>query len=256
MWLIAEYQPTALFSLKTSMATASGAKTLFLPTPFAIKMALLDVAIRTWGVAVGREVFPWLAKMSIAVLPARQVVVTNLFTKVLKPRRGEAATKGEGDKEGEGEAETEETPGPFQKTIAFREYVHLEGRLVLAFEVNDQQSQELSGLLPQVNYFGKRGSFFQLAVPPQAQSVLPTGFVPLAGFHLDGLQVTGQSPSSFALTSLIQVLDDCGPGLTFEKADIYSDEKIVVGKDRVRKSIVLPYRLVRSSKSFSYYERI
>jgi hypothetical protein len=256
MWLIAEYQPTALFSLKSSMATASGAKTLFLPTPFAIKMALLDVAIRTGGVDVGREVFSWLAKMPIAVLPPQQVVVTNLFTKVLKPRRGKAVTTEEGEDEGEGETEAEETPGPFQKTIAFREYAHLKGRLVLAFEVNDQQASELGRLLPQVNYFGKRGSFFQLAAPLQAQSALPTGFVLLAGFHLDGLQVTGQSPSSFALASLIQILDDCGPGLTFDKANIYSDEKIVVGKDRLRKSILLPYRLVRSSKSFSYYERV
>lgn len=42
---------------------------------------------------------------------------------------------------------------------------------------------------------------------------------------------------------------------TIAKANIYTDEKIVLGKDRVRKSIVLPYRLVRSSKAFSLYER-
>jgi hypothetical protein len=51
-------------------------------------------------------------------------------------------------------------------------------------------------------------------------------------------------------------MDDWGDSLTFTKANIYTDEKIVLGKDRVRKSVVLPYYLVRSSKSYSYYERI
>jgi hypothetical protein len=46
-WLIAEYQPTALFSLKISSATSSVGKTLVVPTPYSIKMALVDAAFRT-----------------------------------------------------------------------------------------------------------------------------------------------------------------------------------------------------------------
>ncbi len=46
MWLIATYQPTSLFSLRPANATTSGGKTLLTPTPFALKMALLDAAIR------------------------------------------------------------------------------------------------------------------------------------------------------------------------------------------------------------------
>jgi hypothetical protein len=44
--------------------------------------------------------------------------------------------------------------------------------------------------------------------------------------------------------------------LTFTKANIYSRDKVRVGKDRVTRLVVLPYRLVRSSKSSSLYERI
>ena len=43
MWLIAEYEAVTLFSLKLSTATSSGGKTLLVPTPYALKMALLGV---------------------------------------------------------------------------------------------------------------------------------------------------------------------------------------------------------------------
>jgi len=44
-----KYMPTALFSLKDSNATNSGAKALFLPSPYAIKMAILNQAITVGG---------------------------------------------------------------------------------------------------------------------------------------------------------------------------------------------------------------
>mgnify|MGYP000350743781 CR=1 FL=1 len=61
----------------------------------------------------------------------------------------------------------------------------------------------------------------------------------------------------FSLNGTLQVLDDSAVGLTFEKANIYSDKKIQLGKDRVLRQIILPnFRLTRSSKSFSLYERV
>ena len=46
----AVFQPTTLFSLKDSNSTNSGAKSLFLPSPYAIKMAILNQAITIGGV--------------------------------------------------------------------------------------------------------------------------------------------------------------------------------------------------------------
>jgi hypothetical protein len=53
----------------------------------------------------------------------------------------------------------------------------------------------------------------------------------------------------------LQMLDDCGPGLTFDKANIYSDARIALHKDRILRHIVLPYEQVRSSRSYSWYQR-
>lgn len=66
----------------------------------------------------------------------------------------------------------------------------------------------------------------------------------------------GDLTRPFPVDGIIQQLDDCDASLTFEKADIYSGKHIRLGKERVLRHVVLPYRLVRSSKSFTYYERI
>ena len=93
MWLVAKYQPVGLFSLKVGEATSTGAKTLFLPTPFAIRTAILDAAIRTRGLGVGAEVFEVIKGVTIAASPPKQVVVTNLFTKALKPQRSDSQSE-------------------------------------------------------------------------------------------------------------------------------------------------------------------
>jgi len=234
MWLIAEYRPVALFSLKSSLATSTGAKTLLVPTPFAVRTALLDAAIRTQGLTRGEVVFAWLKSLDIALCPPERVVVTNLFAKVQKPSRDAGKA--------------------MQKTIAFREYAHLEGMLGLAFGGGSGHLAELEDLLRQVNYLGKRGSFFQLYGPPVRRESLPDGYCLLDGAYLAGGRINGRSPSTFPL-GVIQILDDWGPGLTFEKVNVHTKARIVLGRDRVQKTVILPYRLVRASRGFSYYER-
>lgn len=238
MWLIAQYQPVGLFSLKVGLATSTGAKTLFLPTPFAVRTALLDAAIRTRGLATAPEVFEMLKGLTIAAFPPERVVVTNLFTKVLKPQRADA--------------QREEA---MQSTIAFREYVYLAGNLGLAFKGEEATLNQLETLLPHINYFGKRGSFFQLLAPPGWNKQLPEGFVVLRGVSVNNGEVVGQAVTPFS-PGIIQLMDDWGSHLTFEKVNIYSDEDIRPLQDRIREPVILPYRMVRSSRSFSYYERM
>jgi hypothetical protein len=232
MWLIAEYEAATLFSLKLSSATASGGKTLLLPTPYAIKMALLDVACRMLGVAQAEEYWPRIRDLQVGLHAAAGAAVTNLFQKVLRPRRN-AIDLAEPD------------AGTFQKTIGYREYAHLNGPFGIALGWEGAESQEwLDDLLLNVNYFGKRGSFVQLIAAPTKAAELPAGFVEAT-----------RDQATFVVGGTLQVLDDCTSDLTFERANIYSGEKVRPGKERVTRNIVVPYRLTRSSKSFSLYER-
>ena len=255
MWLIAQYEATSLFSLKSSLATSSAGKTLLIPTPFALKMALLDVAIRTRGLSQGQQDFEWIRDLEIAIDPAPVAVVTNLFAKIQKPRRtdkskeekeAEKARKEAGIEEADEEGEAS---GPFGPTIAYREYVHLRGQIGIAFAVKPglweaEGQTTLGNLLLQINYLGKRGGFFQLVDGPNEAEDLPPGYI----------SMTGES-KTIPYPGLLQVLDDCGPDLTFDKADIYSDKKIRLGRERVLRSVVVPYKLERSSRSYSFYRR-
>jgi hypothetical protein len=224
MWTIARYQPTAFFSLKPHMATSSGGKTLIVPTPFAVKSALLDAAIRTQGLVRGEALFLSICTLDIAVQLPRQIVVNNTFNRVLRAARSPS-------------------PGqwPYQRTIGFREYVQFGGPLALAFH---DMADELMPLLAQVNYLGKRGGFIQLLDKPEHVDELPDAFTLLTQ-GIDG---------DFPLGTL-QMVDDWGEKMTFERVNIYSDKRITIGAHRVFHHVVLPHRPVRSSRGFTLYER-
>ncbi len=230
MWLVAEYEASALFTLKPATATASGGKTLLVPTPFAIKMALLDTACRLEGQAAAEEAWGWLGNLTVALRPAPTVVVNNTFTKVLKPRRSDVQP---GSKHA----------GYFQQTINYREYAYLAGTFAIALELTaDADPNRLARWLLHVNYLGKRGSFIQIQGVPQVVEELPRSFI----------VVDGQVPG-FDLGAVLTQLDDVGD-LSFSRANIYSDEKITLGKHRVLRHVALPYRLVASSRGYSHYE--
>jgi len=230
-WLIARYQPVGLFSLKPSEATSTGGKSLLVPTPFAIRTALLDVAIRVRGVSYGPKAFEVIKALRLAVCPPKRAAVTSLFVKVLKPER-------EADKRGRA----------MQRTIAFREYVHLEGALTLAFGGEPAHLEQVAPLLPHLTYLGKRGSFFQLLAPPRevetVDSEPPAGFVALVSWN---------HGESFPL-GYIQRLDDWGEDLTFEKVNIYTTERIRRGHERISMDVVLPYVLLKAGRGFAIYE--
>ncbi len=242
MWIVARYLPVAPFSLKSAAATSSGGKTLLAPTPYAIKMALLDVAIRKLGIEEGEKLFPQLRDLSIWLDAPTNLTVSKGFSKIQRPLK---------DKGDEQKAEEAQARGhwPMQPTIAYREYVHYTDVFRLAFTRPEGTplSEELHMLLTGINYFGKRGGFVQIMEPAQQVEELPDG---------QFTELTPDSLRPFRGDGTLQMLDDCGKSLTFQRANIYSSERITLGKERILRHVVLPYRLLRSSRSYSWYQRI
>ena len=62
----------------------------------------------------------------------------------------------------------------------------------------------------------------------------------------------------FQVNGLLQVLDDFGPKMTFEHANVFSGKSISVGKEngRIIIPVIFPYKMVRSSRGFTLYERV
>lgn len=235
MWLMTDYLVTGLYSLKVSTATSSGGKTLLVPTPYALKMALLDAGFRLLGAERAETIWPTLRDLQVACCLPQQAVVTNLFTRILKPSRNPAP------------AGTPEA-GPLGRTIGYREYVHFGGPLGIALGVpTDSLPDWLPQLMLGINYLGKRGGFIQATCLPETTPDLPPGMVRL---NPPGGQ------TQFAMQGLLQLLDDCGDKMSFAQANIYSGKSVRTGKDRLSYPVVIPYRLVRSSKSYTLYERL
>lgn len=236
MWLLADYAATGLFSLKHSLATSSGGKTLLLPTPYALKMALLDVAYRSLGAERAEACWPGIRDLQVACWPPEFVTVTNLFTRILKPSRAKPDP-------------TEPIRGPFDRTIGYREFVHFSEPLRLAVAPHEEAFGEtLAALLAGINYLGKRGCFVQLLAPPRAVETLPEGYLRLNA-------PSGQT--EFDARGTLQMLDDCGPKMTAAQANAFcKDEKVRLDKERLLHPIVLPYRVLRASTSYTLYQRL
>ncbi|MFC4427193.1 hypothetical protein [Deinococcus navajonensis] len=223
-WLVAIYEPTALFSLKDSQATSAAGKTLLVPSPYSVKTALIDVAVNWKGVSFAQEVFGWLRALPVRSSPPQWACVTNTFIKVQRPPK------------------TAEPGNPFKPTVAFREYIQFQGELRLALEISkldEAEKQILANLLLRLNMLGKRGGFIQWQGNKEL-SELDTSFVT----H------TGDARSQLS-GAVMHYLDDYGPKMTWDRLSTFTADK----PDRMVVSALVPYRLVRSSKRSTLYQR-
>lgn len=230
-WLTVAYQPVSLFSLKRSDATSMAARSNLVPTPYAIKMALLKVLLEIEGFAHSTDFdawinneFTWIRDLQIFVQPPERLIVNRNGYKL----RYYDQTADKADK-------TRPTV-PMQDGFVFREWVYLEGNLQICFGPT-VKVEELPQLLAQINYFGKRGCFFQ--------------YLPDATQITDTPQFTPQSNQSF----IVQLMDDLGAKTKFSKINPYSNEKAQLDKDRVIQTGFLPLSLIASSAKYDLYER-
>lgn len=240
MWTIAHFLPTSLFSLRPALATASGAQSLLVPTPYAVKMALVNAAIRLYGLDQTIVWWQTIRDLKVAIAPPEAIVVNKTFIKIQRPTR---VNKGNVE---EMDAVIAEGVYPMGPTIAFREFVQFAGEVGLALHGSTGVDIPLAQLLTQINYLGKRGGFWQLQAPPQPADELDSSWIELT------------SPStSFAIDGTLQMLDDCGPRLTWDHINVFTAKSIKLGNDeRVLRTVVLPYRIRRSSYRYSLYERL
>jgi hypothetical protein len=226
MWLLADYEPTTLFSLRTSTATSSGGRTNLCPTMYGVKMALIDAAFATGQ--DGRQTFEVVRALPVRIRPSRWAVVNNCFIKIWREphEKGKVA---------------------FQPTVGYREFVYLSGAFTVAVGVDglSPQAQEgLGRLLEAIGYFGKRGSLVQFRGTTLAET-LDYSF---------SFQV-GDGRGRLSPDLIVQFLDDFGPKVSFEAINTYSSAPARLERDRVIVPVAIPYRMRASSRTYTLYER-
>lgn len=217
----AVFQPTSLFSLKDSSSTNSGAKSLFLPSPYAIRMAILNQAITLAGVdfETGKgknEWFKMVRDSEIGYFLEGNYCVNNCFVKILKPSRSR--------------------PGEVQETVSFREYIHINKPVEIIFTIKDERQKIfLQKYLHKINYFGKRGCFFQF-VDYKDQASEPNVNIFEQGNYGIGI---------------LQEYDDFSDKFNFDNVNSYGGSGTVKRKKNI---LVLPLSRKSSSKSFTHYQ--
>mgnify|MGYP006427003187 CR=1 FL=1 len=231
-WITVSYQPVSLFSLKRSDATNMAGRSNLVPTPYAIKMALLKIAIERDAASHREEFdrwveseFRWIRNLQIYIQPPQRLTVNRNGYKL---RYYDQTT----DK-----ADKNRATLPLRDGFVFREWVHLDGILKICCGPSDRLSR-LETLLSQINYFGKRGCFFQYlgdrverTPEPQFQPDPEAGFT-------------------------VQPMDDIGTKATFDRVNPFSDTQAKLNRDRRVQPGLLPLRLVATTPRYDFYERL
>lgn len=230
-WLTVSYRPVSLFSLRRSDATSMAARSNLVPTPYAIKMALLKGLLEGQGHQHQndfdiwiKQSFTWIRDLQIHILPPERLVVNR---NGYKQRYYDQTT----DK-----ADKSLPTMPIQDGFVFREWVFLEGNLKICVGPSDRLP-ELEELFSQIYSFGKRECFFQFlpdasefTPEPTIEPVLQSGFV-------------------------LQPMDDLAQKATFGRINPFSAENPRLNRDRVIHSGFLPLQLSNSGARYDLYLR-
>lgn len=230
MWLEFVYQPTTLFSLKASDATNSASKSLFSPSPYAVKMALLNAICTFDSVTTAERHFNLIRDLEIQFALPEYVVVNNCFIKIIK--------KDDHPKVPE---------DLFKSTVAFREFVYFSGELKIAVGLPSNTTQAEINILKiyfgKINYFGKRASFFQLTDFYQERfKELPDEYS--REWNLQSLSKIG--------SSILVKMDEFGLNVKFENVNSYSEKKT----NRTSKVFILPLKMIKANKNFTIFQRV
>lgn len=246
-WLVINYRPTTLFSLRMSHATSSGGKTLLVPTPYAFKLAMVDAAFRYSDLKHAKQVFNILCQRSIRFQPPKRSVVTNTFIKILRRRELKSKSK---DPVVAAKQIEELTNSPYIQTIAYREFCFFEGILKVAIHVEGLTRSEVQLLrkaAAHINYLGKRGSFMQYYGDEVVEHLVGPFTVRM-----------GEPVDNIGQYYLGQFLDDLGNTASkdlFERVNPYSEKRAELHKHRIFEHHLIPYKQVRSSHRYTEYLR-
>lgn len=228
-WLLAEFAPVSLFSLKTSQATSGVGRTLVVPTPYAMKMACVDAAFRAGFPDDACAAFlESLVRVEARVRPPGTAIVTHTIVKIRQEPKQPSAMI------------------PYISSVAYRELVHHAGTWLWAFDLaagDALLAERLVRTLPHVRSVGKRGSFVQFLGFSRTLELDRTFSEPIA------------PGEDFRIGEAwhMQQLDDYGPGATFARLSTFSGERAQRGRDRVFTPTMIPLGLVRSGPGFSEY---
>ena len=117
---------------------------------------------------------------------------------------------------------------------------------IAAGGLSEEEVAELIRVAAHINYFGKRGSFFSFT-GAELLEALPPGFSLLVPEEL------AKASPGYATAQFLDELASELPRDIFERINSFSERPLGLGRHRVIRQYLIPYRVVKSSKSYTHY---
>ena len=125
--------------------------------------------------------------------------------------------------------------GIYRGKPSFREYIYLSDNIEIIFDIESEEAKQyLQKYLHRINYFGKRGCFFQFV----SYSDKPGE---------PNVKVFNASDFS---PGILQEFDDISPKAQFKNVDNFDR----AGAKRDKQIFVIPVRNINSSKSYTLFQ--
>jgi len=170
-WLRADYEFPSTFSYRMPDVSAQFAIGSPIPSPAAVKLALVDTAIRWSGdVNEGRRIFDIIKTASVCVVPPPQIVRFRAFIRRLKPDEVVACANHPSYRVSAKLGRNRRPACPFCGTIpdvklpileestGVRDYFLLDGPLSVFTEVPQSDADDIAWLLQRIRRFGSSDS--------------------------------------------------------------------------------------------------
>jgi hypothetical protein len=225
-WLKAVLEFAAFYSYRMPETSPQYALASPVPSPAALKLALVDTAIQMSGdPAYGRRIFGEVKSMPLWALPPRYLCVLKFFTKRLKKPK----TAGE----------------KLVESTAVREYCHLGGPLEIYLEVSD--AAEMKAILGNVRRLGTSDSLLTAKVEDSEEPPPALRWQRLQDLRLPIRLGNYQR-------RMVVTLTDLRPGVDFDEVNPYSQAR--QRKPFAQYIYILPLVQEKRGENWVLYKRV
>jgi len=194
-------------------------------------MALLNAIITYDSLKKAKEKFELIRNLEMRFALPNRIIVNNCLIKIAKDNdKVSPAIK---------------KISPFKSTIAFREYVYVNNELKIAVRTKERENPFVQSDLDflkkwfmHINYFGKRGCFFQF-ISAEKINELSDEYSKILE---EGISAGIMFP-----------MDDVDSGASFENMNNYNHK---AKAKRVQQIHIFPFRQERANRNFTLYSEI
>lgn len=223
-WLAAELYFGSLFSYRIPNLSPGYALTSPIPSPAAIRLALVDTAIRLEGrIESGKEIFELVKSLPMEIEPPEKLVILKFFIKRLKPSKAK-------DKS-------------FEESFGVREYCHFNGPMKIYLQVAEDEKR-IEQTLRQLRRLGTTDSLLSCRTTIKKEGPNPALIVKL-------IHELKPEVENFMRRPVVN-LNEIKEKASFSQVNPYEKER---GIPFVQKTYVLPLQEIKRGENFVVYRK-